>query len=52
MLHDPSHYEPPSVAEEIDLSGKDTEVLRRLAGEVAEIASFPVHKEKAERSNL
>ncbi len=47
MLHDPSHYEPPPVAEEIYLSGKDTEVLRCLAGEVAKIASLPVHEEKA-----
>ncbi|MCK5565100.1 MAG: hypothetical protein KAJ07_07615 [Planctomycetes bacterium] len=47
MLHDPSHYDPPPVAEEIDLSGKDTEILRRLAGAVAKIASLPVHKEKA-----
>ena len=47
MLHDPSHYEPPPVAEEIKLTPKDTDVLRRLAGEVAEIAALPVHKEKA-----
>ena len=47
MLHDPSHHTPPPVAAEIKLSDKDTEILRRLAGEVAEIASLPVHKEKA-----
>ncbi len=47
MLHDPSHYDPPPVAEEIRLSGKDTEVLRCLAGEIAEIASLSVHNEKA-----
>ena len=47
MLHDPSHYEPPPIAEEIQLSAKDVAVLRRLAGELAEIAALPVHKEKA-----
>jgi hypothetical protein len=47
MLHDPSHHTPPPVAAQIKLSDKDTEILRRLAGEVAEIASLPVHKEKA-----
>ncbi len=47
MLHDPSHITPPPVAEEIHLSHKDTEVLRRLADEVARIAALPVHKEKA-----
>ena len=29
------------------MSDKDIEILRRLAGEVAQIASLPVHKEKA-----
>lgn len=48
MLHDPSHYEPPPIAEEITLSAADTEILRRLASELAEIASLDVHKEKAE----
>ena len=47
MLHDPSHHMPPPAATEIDLSDKDTDILRRLAGEVAEIASLSVHKEKA-----
>jgi len=47
MLHDPSHYVPPSTAEAIRLPAKDIEILRRLAGEVAEIAALPVHKEKA-----
>jgi hypothetical protein len=47
MLHDPSHYEPPPIAEEIELGDRDTDVLRRLAGEVAEIAALPVHQEKA-----
>ena len=47
MLHDPSHYEPPPIAEEIKLPPKDIDVLRRLAGELAEIAALPVHREKA-----
>jgi len=47
MLHDPSHHTPPPVAHEIKLSQKDTEILRRLAGEVAGIASKDIHKEKA-----
>jgi len=47
MLHDPSHYEPPAPAEEIRLSAKDIEVLRRLASEVAEIAALPIHRENA-----
>ena len=47
MLHDPSHYEPPPIAEEIKLNRQDTEILRRLASELAEIASLPVHREKA-----
>jgi hypothetical protein len=47
MLHDPSHYEPPPIAEEIKLSPRDTEVLRELASELAEIAALPVHQEKA-----
>ncbi len=47
MLHDPSHYEPPPIAEEIQLNPRDTEILRRLAAELAEIAALPVHAEKA-----
>jgi len=47
MLHDPSHYEPPSFAEEIELNSGDIDVLRRLAADVAEIAALPVHHEKA-----
>ena len=47
MLHDPSHKTESPVADEIKLSGKDTEILRSLAGEVAEIAALGVHKEKA-----
>lgn len=48
MLHDPSHYTPPPVAEPIQLSPRDTDILRALAGQVAEIAALPVHEEKAE----
>lgn len=47
MLHDPGHHTPPPVANQIKLSAKDTDILRRLAGEVAEIAGLDVHKEKA-----
>ena len=35
------------VAEEVKLSPRDKDVLRRLAGEIAGIAALPVHKEKA-----
>ena len=48
MLHDPSHYTPPPICEEIRLNQTDKDTLRRLAGELAEIATLPVHKEKAE----
>ena len=47
MLHDPSHYEPPPIAHEINLGAKDTEILRGLASELAEIAALPVHRKKA-----
>lgn len=47
MLHDPSHYEPPPTADEIQLGAKDAAILRRLAFELAEIASLPIHQEKA-----
>lgn len=47
MLHDPSHYEPPPIAEPILLTPADSEVLRRLASELAEVAALPVHREKA-----
>ena len=48
MLHDPSHYEPPPIADEIRLSQRDSDVLRTLASKLAEIASLPVHREKAQ----
>lgn len=35
MLHDPSHYTPMPLAEEIILGRKDKDVLRQLAGELA-----------------
>ena len=47
MLHDPSHYEAPPLAEEIKLRRRDRDVLRRLAGELAPLAALPVHQEKA-----
>jgi len=47
MLHDPSHYAPPPIAEPIHLSQPDIDILRALASEVAAIAALPVHKEKA-----
>lgn len=47
MLHDPSHRTPLPVAEEVRLSARDLDVLRRLAEETAAIAALPVHKEKA-----
>lgn len=47
MLHDPSHYVSPSVAEEIRLKQNDREILRRLASELAAVAALPVHREKA-----
>jgi hypothetical protein len=47
MLHDPSHYEPPPIAQEIKLTEKDKEILRRLGAQRAEIAALPIHQEKA-----
>ena len=47
MLHDPSHYEPRPVAEEIRLNAADKDVLRRLAGELAAAAALPIHADKA-----
>lgn len=47
MLHDPSHYTPIPVAEEINLTARDREILRTLASELAGVAALPVHKEKA-----
>src|SRR5512136_2049556 len=47
MLHDPSHSTPMPMAEEITLGSGDQDILRRLAGELAEIAALPAHREKA-----
>lgn len=47
MLHDPSHYEQPPIAHEIRLNQRDTDILRKLASQLAEVASLPVHQEKA-----
>ena len=47
MLHDPSHHTPMPLVEPIALSARDTDVLRRLAEELAAIAALPVHREKA-----
>ena len=47
MLHDPSHREAAPVAEEIRLGARDTDILRTLAGELADVAALPVHAEKA-----
>jgi hypothetical protein len=47
MLHDPTHRAPAPVAQPIRLSARDTDVLRRLAAEVAQISALPIHREKA-----
>ncbi len=47
MLHDPGHIAPPEVAEDIKLQQEEVDVLRKLAEEWAEVASLPVHQEKA-----
>ena len=47
MLHDPSHVTPVPVEQEIRLTPKEKEVLKALGGEIAQIASLPIHKEKA-----
>ena len=48
MLHDPSHYSPPPLVEEVNLAQRDIDVLRKLAGDLAEVSALPIHKEKAE----
>lgn len=47
MLHDPEHIETSPAEDQTDLPGPDTEILRRLGGELAAIAALPVHAEKA-----
>lgn len=47
MLHDPSHVPQIPIEQEIILAREEKEVLRKLGSRIAEIASLPVHKEKA-----
>lgn len=47
MLHDPGSYSPPQVFENIDLTGKDKNILKKLGETLADISALPVHKEKA-----
>lgn len=47
MLHDPSHKPVVSSVEEISFTKEDQNILRKLGEEIAEIASLPIHKEKA-----
>ncbi|MFP4561709.1 MAG: hypothetical protein ACLFRY_00240 [Spirochaetia bacterium] len=46
MLHDPSSYTPPLEISEIDLTGREKDVLKRLGLEIAEISCDPVNKER------
>lgn len=48
MLHDPGSYSAPPDYQEIRLTEDEKDVLKGLAGEIAEIAQNPVHAEKAE----
>ncbi|MCP4454737.1 MAG: hypothetical protein GY809_25030, partial [Planctomycetes bacterium] len=45
MLHDPSHYTPMSMVEEISVSRHDKDVLRVLASQKMAIASLPDQQE-------
>ncbi len=47
MLHDPSHHPEPIVAQEIRVPQNDREILRDLAGVLAEVAAQSVHQDKA-----
>ena len=47
MLHDPSHIPQIPMDEEIVLTTREKEVLRRLGAKIAGIATLPVHREKA-----
>ncbi len=47
MLHDVGHENGKSGTDGVVILGKDRDLLRRLAGELAEIAALPVHREKA-----
>ena len=48
MLHDPSHHTAAPMAEPLELSQNDKDILKRLAGQVAQIAALDIHKEKAQ----
>ncbi|NQV33172.1 MAG: hypothetical protein HQ515_10785 [Phycisphaeraceae bacterium] len=45
MLHDPSHYTPMSMVEEISVSRHDRDLLRSLASQKMAIASLPDQQE-------
>jgi hypothetical protein len=47
MLHDPSHYTPLALEEEIVVSPQDRHILRGLAEEKARIAALPGHQDRA-----
>ncbi len=48
MLHDPSHYEPPPIAEEIELGAQRHGRAPPPGGPSwPQIAALPVHQEKA-----
>ncbi|MGA2408299.1 MAG: hypothetical protein ABSF81_16330 [Bacteroidales bacterium] len=47
MLHDPGSYSLPLKLSEIILEESEKTILRKLAEEISEIASLPIHKEKA-----
>ncbi len=46
MLHDPSHRTPMVVAEEIEVSAQDKDVLRELAEQKAAVGALSVQQEK------
>ncbi len=48
MLHDPGSYTPPPDYQEINLSEYERDVLKGLAGKIAEIAVDPVQVENAD----
>jgi hypothetical protein len=47
MLHDPSHVPQVPEEEEIVLTSREKEVIRRLGEKIAGIALLPIHREKA-----
>lgn len=47
MLHEPSHQRSLPVREDMMISEKDKEILRKLGAQIADIAALPIHKEKA-----